>query len=303
MGSVTSLSTMIRKMSKALNDPGDPWYDEIPDSRDAVAQYLELYSMSGDPEDLEQFVDFDYTKTLMTIQYKAENISDIDEILDKLDILMGENSFPHVIGGYSLADKEINDSVYVGQNRSLFFALITIMILVALIFKNYRAGLLGGLPLLFAVLCTFGIMGWLGLELNIVTALLSSISIGLGVDFTIQVFWRIKWELANGLDYADSIKATLRTIGRGIVVNACAEMLGFSSPNASSIRLSLWIDSIVSGRYDSRSGFIRVLVSGIMHNPTINTVKPIINQRYRLIKSPFFILMLFLRYYPLFSNI
>ena len=237
VGSVTSLSTMIRKMSKALNDPGDPWYDEIPDSRDAVAQYLELYSMSGDPEDLEQFVDFDYTRTLMTIQYKAANISDIDDILDKLDKLTGENPFPHVIGGYSLADKEINKSVAEGQNRSLFFALITIAILVSLIFKNYRAGLLGGLPLLFAVLCTFGIMGWLGLELNIVTALLSSISIGLGVDFTIQVFWRIKWELANGLDYADSIKATLRTIGRGIVVNAFAVMLGFSALFLSSFPL------------------------------------------------------------------
>ena len=83
-------------------------------------------------------------------------------------------------------------------------------------------------PLVFAVLCTFGLMGWLGIELNIVTALLSSISIGLGVDFTIHIFWRIKWELSNGNDYGRSISATLRTIGRGIIINASSVMLGFA---------------------------------------------------------------------------
>jgi predicted RND superfamily exporter protein len=237
VGSVTSLSTMVRKMSKALNDPEESGYDKIPDSRDAIAQYLELYSMSGDPEDLEQFVDFDYTNTLMTIQYNASNILDIYVLLNKIDKLMGNNPPPHVIGGFSLVDKEISESVAKGQNYSLLLALIAIAILISLIFKNCKAGLLGSLPLVFAVLCTFGIMGWLGLELNIVTALLSSISIGLGVDFTIQVFWRIKWELANGLGYADSVKATLRTIGRGIVINAFAVMLGFSALFLSSFPL------------------------------------------------------------------
>ncbi|MFA5302776.1 MAG: MMPL family transporter, partial [Bacteroidales bacterium] len=75
---------------------------------------------------------------------------------------------------------------------------------------------------------TFGLMGWLGIELNIVTALLSSISIGLGVDFTIHVLWRIKWELASGNDYAGSIVSTLKTTGRGIIINASSVMLGFA---------------------------------------------------------------------------
>ena len=61
VGSVTSLSTLVKKMSTALNDVDDIGYDKIPESRDAVAQYIELYSMSGDPADIEQFVDFNYT--------------------------------------------------------------------------------------------------------------------------------------------------------------------------------------------------------------------------------------------------
>ena len=40
-------SGVVRELSKALNDPGDPLYDRIPPTRDAVAQYMELYSMNG----------------------------------------------------------------------------------------------------------------------------------------------------------------------------------------------------------------------------------------------------------------
>ncbi|MFA6581245.1 MAG: MMPL family transporter [Paludibacter sp.] len=228
VGSVTSLATIIKKMSTALNDSSDQGYNKIPPSREAVAQYLELYSMNGDPKDLEQFVNFDFSKTLMTIQYQAQNMSDINMVLNKLDDLGKTDPIPHIVGGYSLVDKEISDSVVSGQIYSLLFALVAIFILLSLIFKSITAGLLGSLPLVFAVSCTFGLMGWLGIELNIVTALLSSISIGLGVDFTIHVFWRMKWELARGKSYSAGVMGTLKSIGRGISINAFSVMLGFS---------------------------------------------------------------------------
>jgi len=128
----------------------------------------------------------------------------------------------------SLVEKEISESIVNGQIYSLILALIAIIILLSLIFKSINAGIIGSLPLVFAVFCTFGLMGWLGIELNMVTALLSSISIGLGVDFTIHIFWRIKWELSRGNNYAGSIISTLKTIGRGISINALSVMLGFS---------------------------------------------------------------------------
>ena len=53
-------SGVVREISKALNDPDEPLYDRIPPSREAVAQYMELYNMNGDPEELEQIVDFNY---------------------------------------------------------------------------------------------------------------------------------------------------------------------------------------------------------------------------------------------------
>jgi hypothetical protein len=228
VGSVTSLPIIIRKISMALNDSSEAGYNMIPDSREAVSQYLELYSMSGNPADLEQLVNFDYTKTLLSLQFRAKNMKEMNNVIDKLNEISGEYSLHPVIGGFSLTDKELSDSVKKGQYLSLIVAFIAIILLLAFIFRSIKAGLIGSLPLLFAVLCTFGLMGWLGIDLNLVTALLSSISIGLGVDFTIHIFWRIKWELERGNNYRDSIIITLKTIGRGIIINAFSVMLGFS---------------------------------------------------------------------------
>jgi uncharacterized protein len=230
VGSVTSIATVIREISTALNDPVDEFYNKIPDTRDAVAQYIELYSMSGDPEDFERIVDFDYTKALLTIQFQATSMQAMNDIGNRIETLMKDDPNKTLVGGFSLIDKAICQSVVTGQYYSLLFAFIVILLLLAIIFRSIIAGLLGSLPLAFAVLCTFGIMGWTGIELNIVTALLSSVSIGLGVDFTIQMFWKLKTEIAAGHSYATSIKIALKTMGRGISINAFSVMLGFSVP-------------------------------------------------------------------------
>ena len=228
IGNVTSLATMIRIMSKAINDPEDEYYDNIPDSRQAVAQYLELYSMSGDPEDFEDFVNFDYSKSLLQIQYHADNLKDINEVIAKVKSLTKDDKNLKIIGGNSLMDRELSLAAGIGQKNSLIFAFFAIMILLIIIFRSFAAGFIGSIPLLFAVICTFGFMGWTGIELNIVTALLSSISIGLGVDYTIHIFWRLKTELTSGKSYPEAISISLKTTGRGIIINAFSVIVGFS---------------------------------------------------------------------------
>ncbi len=228
IGSATSIAKIIRKMSTALNDPNEEGYNKIPDDRDAVAQYVELYSMNGDPADFEQFVDFDYTKAAMTIQFNAEGMRDLERVIASVDNIIGDDPALSFTGGYSLVEKEMSESIVRGQYYSLLFAFVAIFMLLAIIFKSISAGLLGSLPLLFAVVCTFGFMGWSGIKLDIVTALLSSVSIGLGVDFTIHMFWRMKSEIASGREYRDAAVTALKTAGRGITINALSVMLGFS---------------------------------------------------------------------------
>jgi len=228
VGSASSLSTLIKEMTKAMNNPGSPEYEKIPPTRNSIAQYLELYSMSGDPADLEDFTDFNFEYAVMEVQFRTDKSFNTDLMKKRIVEIVGNDPAFCFMGGYCLIEDQMNNYIAKGQLYSLIFALLAIIIVLSLIFKSVQAGLLGGLPLLVTVLTTMGFMGFLGIELNIVTALISSISIGLGVDYTIHIFWRIKKELNKGANYQNAILSSIVTTGYGVTINALSVIIGFS---------------------------------------------------------------------------
>ncbi len=228
VGNAISLAGVIRIISRALNDPKDEFYDKIPDSRDAIAQYIEFYNLSGDPDDFDELVDFEYSKAAINVQFSAKDISTFNEVLEQINVLANNSPYCTLKAGNCLLQKQFAELIILGQIYSLIFALIAIVVLLWIIFKSFGAGLLGGIPLIITLVCNFGLMGWIGLELDIATSLISSIAIGIGVDYTIHIFWRLKTEIAGGKNYSDAVKYALRTTGRGITINAFSVILGFA---------------------------------------------------------------------------
>ena len=225
VGNVISIAGIIREISKALNDEGDPYYNMVPDERNALAQYLELYMMSGDPEDLERMVDFNFQKAQVMVRINDGSNMALKSVLSEIRQLTG----PGVtrIGGYGLITADLADLVVKGQVTSLLIALLVVIVLLAIMFRSITAGLIAALPLAFSMIILFGWMGYLDVKLDVATALLSSIMIGVGVDYTIHFLWRYKSERDKGLVPADAVLKTLTTTGRGISFNALSVILGF----------------------------------------------------------------------------
>jgi predicted RND superfamily exporter protein len=98
----------------------------------------------------------------------------------------------------------------------------------ALGFWSLSAGAWSMVPLAVAVPALFGLMGSFGIELNVVTAMLSSIMIGVGVDYTVHFLWRFREERCEGHDAEQAAYRALTSVGRGIVFNALAVVIGFS---------------------------------------------------------------------------
>ena len=92
VGNVMSVAGIIREISKALNDKGDPYYDRIPDERNALAQYLELYMMSGDPEDLERLVDFDFQRAQVMVRVNDGSNMALKSVLGEIRQMTGKHS-------------------------------------------------------------------------------------------------------------------------------------------------------------------------------------------------------------------
>jgi len=90
------------------------------------------------------------------------------------------------------------------------------------------AGLLAIVPLFASIITVFGLMGYSGIELNIATAMLSSIMIGVGVDYTIHFLYRFRYEIQAGNTAHDAVIRTLTTSGKGIIYNALSVIIGFT---------------------------------------------------------------------------
>ena len=133
-----------------------------------------------------------------------------------------------MLGGFAVVFNDLVDAVVRGQITSLALSLVLVVLIVAALFKSAMAGLLAGGTLALAMAFLFGLMGLLGFDLNLPTAMLSSIMIGVGVDYTIHFLWRYRAERRTGLEEAEAVMRTLTTTGRGIIINALSVIIGFS---------------------------------------------------------------------------
>ncbi|RLD64818.1 MAG: RND family transporter, partial [Bacteroidetes bacterium] len=155
-------------------------------------------------------------------------------LLAKMQEMTKDDPDVKFIAGPSLTKIELADMVIQGQIKSLSLAMVVVFVLLALIFRSFNAGLLSVLPLSVAILVLFGLMGFFGITLDIATALISSVMIGVGIDYTIHFLWRFKKERSKGVDHKEAAFITLTTTGRGIIINALSVIIGFLALTLSS---------------------------------------------------------------------
>ncbi len=224
---IISFPDVIKEISKALNDPADSLYNAIPPTRMAVAQYMELYNMSGNPGELDQIIDFNYAYAHMIIRINSVNNRDVNRIIGKVEMLTENDENVVAIGGYGFVRSQLANHVVRGQFFSLGIALLIVFLLLSLIFRSLKAGLISSIPLGISIVVLFGIMGYTGIRLDVATALLSSIMIGVGVDYTVHFLWRYREERLLHKPKKEAVITTLSTTGRGIVINAFSVIIGF----------------------------------------------------------------------------
>jgi uncharacterized protein len=229
VGEVFSISQAVREMSKALFTKGEDGYDQIPTTAEGIAQMFELYNMSGDPADFKQLINPDNSRAHILVRLSDPEKGIITNLKSKISELASDIPAEITVGGYAIIMADFTGSLIRGQISSLLFALITVAILLTIIFRSFKGGLIGSIPLAASILILFGFMGYSGIALDSATALLSSIMIGVGVDFTIQYIWCFNIQIRKGLSYEESTRASLGTIGRSILINAFSVMAGFSA--------------------------------------------------------------------------
>ena len=228
VGSSFSLTDYINRMNKVMH-ADDEQFNNIPNDQNLIAQYLLLYEMSGDPENLWKVVDYSYNKLNVNFQLKSDNskainaaIAEIETFKDDFEKLGVEMNY----AGSGYKGLVFTDLILEGQIMSLILSLIIVIALLGMMFKNIWIGVIGSVPIIITAVLGFGVMGWLDIALNTTTALLSSIAIGIGIDYAVHFIEQYKINSANG-DKLLTAQKTMAHSGRAISFNAIVVIAGF----------------------------------------------------------------------------
>jgi uncharacterized protein len=94
--------------------------------------------------------------------------------------------------------------------------------------RSALAGIFVLIPLTLAVISNFGIMGWTGIRLDIGTAAVSAMAVGVGADYAIYLIYRLREEMQRHGDQDKALRVTLGTAGKAVVYVALAVGAGYS---------------------------------------------------------------------------
>jgi predicted RND superfamily exporter protein len=120
------------------------------------------------------------------------------------------------------------DSLLRDQLVSFALAAVGISLMMTVAFRSVRIGLISLIPNLFPIVLVIGTMGWIGLPINIATAMIASVSMGLTVDSSIHYISGYRRARKRGNDVTQALRETHRGVGRALVFANIALIVGFS---------------------------------------------------------------------------
>jgi predicted RND superfamily exporter protein len=158
--------------------------------------------------------------------YLAQEVVDTVEEFERND-LRGAGITGLVTTGLAMLAKEFNRLVVWSQVTSFVVAFVLVMIVTAATFRSFKLGVYSMIPLVVPIIFNFGVMGATGIKLNAATAIIASLAIGMGIDYSIHFLSRYRHEIVLVDDVDRAIRIALHTSGRAIVYNALAVAAGF----------------------------------------------------------------------------
>lgn len=130
------------------------------------------------------------------------------------------------VTGYPLLYQQMNTSVWKNQIKSSTVALIIIFCLLGGLFWSVRIGVVAMVPSVTTLVVTFGVLGALGMSLDMGISMISIIALGVAVDYAIHFLWKYSEVAHRG--FGGALKETMFTTGRAVFANVFEVMFGFA---------------------------------------------------------------------------
>jgi hypothetical protein len=231
VGKTFSVADYVKRINRVLHDD-DPKYDTVPETKDMVGQYLFLFSMSAKPSDLDNVVDSAFGKANIWVQMKTWDAEAMRQVIAAAERYEKANLLPLTVkpAGIAYFNLVWNDEVLGDLVRGFSLALVVVFAILALDFRSLKWALIAYAPLLFTILFIYGVVGFVGKDFDMPLSVMSTLSLGMAVDFAIHFVSRLRQRLAEvgDADLPGALAWTAARPGKGIMRNALLFAAAFS---------------------------------------------------------------------------
>lgn len=208
---------------------GDLAEAQVPETREEAAQFLFLYSVSGNPDDFKRVADVSFQNAVIMTFLKSDATALAEELITQINTYQSEH-FPTGVSirvaGSVPVTLALNEVIIRGKLLNIAQMISICFLMASLVFRSWIAGCFVLIPLFIAVSWNFGILGLTGMPLGISTAAASAIAVGIGADYAIYILYRLRDELSVNRHLNRVIQLTLATAGRAIFLVAAAFAVG-----------------------------------------------------------------------------
>ena len=239
IGKTLSINGLLKKMNQTMNY-GDisnyrlPNVTDDPDEesrRGLIASYIDKYAK----DNTATFVTPDRTGLRVIVQMKTDRPGNYDAITaavnDKLktryQALAQKNGLAFFSSGIVGQYKSVNNAIVSGQVESTLCSIITVFFIVWPLLGSILLAFLSCVPLILVIIMNFGLMGHLGVPLEVATSIIACVAVGTGVDYGLHFLTRYRF-LKRTDSSEDAIETTFSITGKGIMINAFSVALGFA---------------------------------------------------------------------------
>jgi predicted RND superfamily exporter protein len=249
-------SDLVRELKRLTNYEGMAYY-EIPSNprrygketheelQRLIANYLVL--LAGDDDSGYSNDPLEPTAIRTMIQIRTTGNRDSLAVIDTVKEYIAVN-FPKnirvIIGGSVIYEMAVTDLILNSQLISIIISVLIVFLIIAFSNKSLVAGVIGAVPLTLAILCNFAVMGFLGIKLSLGTALISSLAVGIGIDYTIHFIEFFKREYQSGKP--DFLRQTYIGCGKAIIINAMSVGAGFGVLAFSQFRIIAQLGALIA---------------------------------------------------------
>ena len=217
-----SIADLIKEMNDIMEEG-----ETIPDEKAKIEQ---LWILLQGQDIMEQLVNYNLDGGLISGTFNTGDVEVMDAFVKDMKDYLEKNSTENCrmsLTGLPSLYLKIDRSIISSQFQSLAYALVLVFIVVSILLRSVRSGGYSLVPIITTLVVLFGFMGLTGIPLDIATVLVGSVSIGIGVDYSIHMVTHLNYEMNRKGRMEHAVSHAMSITGRSIILNVLAVSLGF----------------------------------------------------------------------------